>query len=566
MNTAFWVHSGIFVLAVVGCFLALFPARRIQHRETRLGMQVFLAACVLWASGYLGYLIAPSPHVQYWLYLVGFIFAFVAVGSWMFFAAAYTGRSPWNVPFRKWLLAAFIGVILLKLTNPFHHQFFSVQEARIPFAHLAIAHGPLHWIVLGLSYAIIAVGFFMLFERFLHAGANTRPLMVLIGLTAVPVGFTILGEFTHWVLPLMYEPIGVAAFALGTLFVYFDRFNSIQFTTATSQPTIVLDRNTDIREYNAAARAVFPKLSETLGEPVSTLIPDLPALDQVSGHIIDIDQTASTRRFELTKTPITTSSTVTGWILTCSDVTQRERYREEIELKNHQLEALNRVIRHDIRNDMMVILGWSQALKAEQAGIDSDKIDRIIQSSEHVVELTETARAFVDALADDTDLDRKPIALDRVLDNELEIARSAYPQAEIRTETLIPAVTIPANELLSSIFRNVLNNAIQHNDSETPTVTVSVVEQPSSVRIHVRDNGPGIPAHLRESIFGKGEKGIDSEGSGIGLYLVATLVSQFDGEVWVDDNEPRGSDICIELPTMDGPCDSTDKPGECLGA
>lgn len=72
-----------------------------------------------------------------------------------------------------------------------------------------------------------------------------------------------------------------------------------------------------------------------------------------------------------------------------------------------------------------------------------------------------------------------------------------------------------------------------------------------SVRIRVADNGPGIPEDQRDRIFESDEKGLDSTGTGMGLYLVTNLVDMYDGSVWIEDNEPRGTVFVVELPTTD---------------
>ena len=69
-----------------------------------------------------------------------------------------------------------------------------------------------------------------------------------------------------------------------------------------------------------------------------------------------------------------------------------------------------------------------------------------------------------------------------------------------------------------------------------------------STTVRVADNGPGIPDTQKETIFGKGEKGLDSPGTGLGLYLVRTLVKQYGGAVWVEDNDPEGSVFVVERP------------------
>ncbi|MDQ2071263.1 ATP-binding protein [Haloarcula sp. H-GB4] len=98
------------------------------------------------------------------------------------------------------------------------------------------------------------------------------------------------------------------------------------------------------------------------------------------------------------------------------------------------------------------------------------------------------------------------------------------------------------------MFRNVLTNAIQHNDSAPPSVAVDVTDDGDAVSVTVSDNGPGIPDEQKRTVFERGEKRPDSEGTGVGLYLVRTLVDAYGGDVWVEDNEPRGAVVGLTLP------------------
>jgi len=102
--------------------------------------------------------------------------------------------------------------------------------------------------------------------------------------------------------------------------------------------------------------------------------------------------------------------------------------------------------------------------------------------------------------------------------------------------------------MLGSVFRNLLKNAVQHNDKPVPTVAVSSDTADGSIRIRVADNGPGISDAAKEDIFGKGEKGLDSEGTGIGLYLVKSLVDSYGGDVWIEDRN-EGGIVDAETPT-----------------
>lgn len=223
----------------------------------------------------------------------------------------------------------------------------------------------------------------------------------------------------------------------------------------------------------------------------------------------------------------------------------RER---ELQDKTEQLKALNRVVRHDIRNDMSVILGWAEAVQDHVTEEGEDALERVLKKSRHVIKVTETARAFVDSLSEEGMAELEPIALDERLEAELAAVRDSHPDANVRVSGDLPEVSVQANEMLSSVFRNLFENAVLHHDEETPTITVTCDEQAETVQIRIADNGPGIPHNRKQDIFGKGEQGLESPGTGIGLYLVHTLTEQFGGDVWIEDNDPKGAIFVVELP------------------
>mgnify|MGYP000365613206 CR=1 FL=1 len=227
-----------------------------------------------------------------------------------------------------------------------------------------------------------------------------------------------------------------------------------------------------------------------------------------------------------------------------TDITE-QKHRE------HELEALNRVVRHDIRNDMQIILAWAEMLEDEVGPSGREHLEKILASGEHVVELTEIAREYLETLTGDEELPVSPVPLQSTLENELDRRRESYPEAEFVVVGDVPDVEVQGNEMLPSVFRNLLNNAVQHNDSDRPVVEISCERGEGEVTISVADNGPGIPDDQKETVFGKGQRGLGSEGTGIGLYLVETLVDEYGGTVTVRDNEPTGSVFEVRLKTVE---------------
>jgi PAS domain S-box-containing protein len=233
------------------------------------------------------------------------------------------------------------------------------------------------------------------------------------------------------------------------------------------------------------------------------------------------------------------------------DVTETREYQEVLEEQNERLELLNRIVRHDIRNDMQLVQGMADLLDDLSDEAEQPHLETIRSRTEHVIELTDLMGELMDALVAEAEDTLEPTNLSFVLDREVREASSSYPDATIRTRGNVPLVEVTANDMLRSVFRNLLNNAVEHHDGDDPTVAVSAEVQDDWVLVQVADDGPGIDPERQETIFGKGEKGIDSEGTGLGLYLVYTLVDHYGGSVWVEDNEPRGTVFNVRLRLAD---------------
>jgi PAS domain S-box-containing protein len=242
------------------------------------------------------------------------------------------------------------------------------------------------------------------------------------------------------------------------------------------------------------------------------------------------------------------------------NITERKKREQELQTVSEQLEVLNRILRHDIQNDTQAIQLWVKELQTELSEEHQGALRRIEQTNEHIQELTENSRALIQALTQG-ELETKPVHLDEIVRSELESARSRYPDAELTVDGSLSDTMVSANGTLSSVVRNLLNNAFQHNQGEV-TVTVQLEQEDGFVQLCVLDNGTGVPDDQKDKIFGKGERGMESEGTGIGLYLVNQLAQSYGGEVWVEDRADRcsggdqnssdGAAFVVKLPTASG--------------
>lgn len=225
-------------------------------------------------------------------------------------------------------------------------------------------------------------------------------------------------------------------------------------------------------------------------------------------------------------------------------VAERDERLERLEERATTLELLNRVLRHDVRNDMTVVRGNVEVVRDDVGDDAAERLRAADRASQHVVDLTATARKLIDVV---TGPDRalEPMSLDRVLLEVIEEQSALYPEATIVREGPLPEVTVVADDLLPALFRNLVANAVQHNDAGTPEVRVELRTGGESATVRVVDDGPGLPDAVRDALAD--DAGLDATDVGMGLYFVHRLVDRYGGEVEFEDRDAGGTAVAVTL-------------------
>ena len=232
------------------------------------------------------------------------------------------------------------------------------------------------------------------------------------------------------------------------------------------------------------------------------------------------------------------------------DITNRKQNEQKLTEQRDNLELLNQVLRHDIRNKLQIIQGRTGLVEGNVDKSEQEQINIIQENTKKAIELTNTARNLSETMLS-SKADVEPVSLSQHIDTMINSVGSEFDDTIITIEDPIPDSIVLGNALLEAVFWNLVQNAVVHNDKEMPEIQLSITVADETVTLAFADNGPGIPDNQKEEVFGKGDKGLDSPGTGIGLYLVRTLVDQYGGDVWVEDNEPDGSVFVVELPKAD---------------
>jgi signal transduction histidine kinase len=242
--------------------------------------------------------------------------------------------------------------------------------------------------------------------------------------------------------------------------------------------------------------------------------------------------------------------------------------------RQQRLEVLYRVLQHNLRNQMSVVLNYAE-LVADLTGDDTviDAAQSIRSAVWEVTSLSQRARQIENTI--EADAAPKSIEVTGVVSDVVTELREEYPHVTVST-SLPDATWVFALPSLRLAVESVCQNACEHNDDPDPRVEIAVTalergdgtpgragsdtadEDGGCVRITVADNGPGIPEQDRTAITEGRETELE-HGSGLGLWLTYWIVDNSGGELRFADNEPRGSIVRIVL-RRGTPADQDERP------
>ena len=235
-----------------------------------------------------------------------------------------------------------------------------------------------------------------------------------------------------------------------------------------------------------------------------------------------------------------------------------EHLRAVDEMKTTFLQAVS----HDLRTPLTTILGIALTLEHRADGVPAHDLADLLHR------LSSNARKLDRLLGDLLDLDRLArgtLTPRRQLIDVGALVRRVVDDTDVRDEHPVvvdaPPLQVAADApKLERIIENLLVNAAKHTPAGT-TIWVRLHARDDGVLLLVEDEGPGVPAQLREQIFQPFHQGgtiaDHAPGSGIGLALVARFAGLHGGRAWVQDRPGGGASFRCFLPDTRGP----DVPG-----
>jgi PAS domain S-box-containing protein len=220
------------------------------------------------------------------------------------------------------------------------------------------------------------------------------------------------------------------------------------------------------------------------------------------------------RRFEMNVALLPQANGSVGIL---HDVTEREE-------RQQRLAMLDRVLRHNLRNKLNVVLGYAEELRTENG---NPELAQMETAARELLEMSETARDFHQTFSRDADPHRTDVVSG--LDAVVSEMRERYPDATVRASFPDSAEAFVVEGTFLAI-EEFVDNAVVHADADTPRVEVTVEPDGEYVSVRIRDRAPPLPAHERGVIDGDVERPL-SHSSGVALWLSVWTIRRTGGEV-----------------------------------
>lgn len=220
--------------------------------------------------------------------------------------------------------------------------------------------------------------------------------------------------------------------------------------------------------------------------------------------------------------------------------------RTEAELREtrKQLAVLDRVLRHNLRNVLSIVMGSAEIISESTTGSPQQHSKTIRIKSRELLQTAEKEREIVELIVGEPEATEFDLV--DAIERCVEAQREKHPQAEIATD-LPKTARVAAIQEITRALEELVTNALEHNDHESPRVTISLRCRDDHIEIEVADNGLSIPEQETKVLASGQQIEHISHGSGLGLRLVNWIVKRSNGDVQFHEREPRGNLVRIKL-------------------
>lgn len=215
-----------------------------------------------------------------------------------------------------------------------------------------------------------------------------------------------------------------------------------------------------------------------------------------------------------------------------------------LDAKRKELEMYTRILRHDLGNDIQMILG---GIELSQISAGEYKQKAYLEST---LAAAERMRSLLHMFSlTEADLDSDILTVIEKIALRAEIAFKGMLVSVDATDE-VKEKPIKYGRLVAIAFENLIRNSAQHA-GKLPNIEITLSVSGNTLEILFGDDGPGIDEEIRKNLFERGNT-TGEQGKGLGLYLTKSIVESEMGTIELLTNINPGCRFLIKLPMYNG--------------
>ena len=233
-----------------------------------------------------------------------------------------------------------------------------------------------------------------------------------------------------------------------------------------------------------------------------------------------------------------------------TDITDRKKTEKELVETNQELDTFFYKASHDLKGPLASVMGIVNLARLENKDGLIDKYFDMVDTS--IRRLDRTLLDLIDLARTRKGASKLSVInvkglVDEILHSLKHLPDYDHINFEIKIDQKVEITSDKV--LILSVFQNLIHNAINYCNHQSPWIRVKVEETDRGIEIEVADNGKGIPEPVKNRVFEMFYRGHpDSNGSGLGLFIVKNALEKIKGKIRFVSEPGNGTVFYVSIP------------------
>ena len=590
------------LLLVIVCIVIIFFLIQLQSSKIKSNAKNYFmcsaTSTIIWSICYSITISTDDFLIIKFFYTLEYIGTVTVIVFYFLFVLAYTKRvSIRQKPLLRLLFIPPIIFFLSVITNDINGGIFYseiVQYIDPPYMGYYVIYGPMYYVHYMYIVILIIISVFILLQTYLSTPKTEKifrkQLLIMIAVPVIPIIISIIRLFSLLSITRVFDlTLGFIGISYIFLYLALYKYKFLDINPIAQKyifdgikdGLFILDTKLRLVSLNKAAIEALEIKSENLSSLFGETFLDLIKKGHTQNFIIkDVDKfTTELEKFEnigklpfeinievqkhgdspelyyynVLITPIKQKTNLLGYIAILRDISDSFKAQNYLNKKNNLQQLIIRMLSHDLANHIQVLNFNSELLARAK---DETELK---QANQHMKVKIQAINAFIkdvlNFLREEEKIYSQTLEIYDLNIIVQTVMRELEPEFELKNIEIIlnkseePAL-FRANITIKSAIFNIISNAIKFSPQKGK-ISIHISLKRPYISLKISDQGKGIPNDLKQKVFEPFTSYGDEKGTGLGLTIVHEVVQYFHGNVWIQDNEPMGTIVCLELPIYD---------------